>query len=345
MKIKLIGRFWVALCLCALAGAAFSQERCGIAPALMQSGFERGEQPPAATLPPDTTALTLIVDSPLEGATINGNRLQIYGSFTGPANTGITVNDALYATTNATKFTSAPMTLANGPQVLTITAKTMDGATQTIVRNVTVNVSGVDPVKFTSPSRGGYAPFRARFDLSTQPPAGQTAAVRFELDYDGDGLFDSDTTNPPIEPTYEYAAAGVFLARARVSFDDGQAPTPLVIREGTFRIQTDLLAFTRQTLCSVYYEMKRRLVAGQIVQAGNTLSPEIRSKFLTIWNAQAATLPATAGRLGEIVAGQLADVSAEFLVGLPLVGSPGQFLGFPLMFSRSTDGVWRITGM
>jgi hypothetical protein len=333
---------WLFAFVCA---PLLAQERCGIAPALMQSGFERGEQPPTATLPADATALTLTVDSPIEGATINGNRVQIYGSFTGPANTGITINDSLYATTNATKFTSAPMVLANGSQVLTVTAKTMDGGTQTVIRNVTVNASGVDTVKFTSPSRGGYAPFRAKFDLSTLPPAGQTSAIRFELDYDGDGVFDSDTSSAPIDLSYEYASAGVYLARARVTFDDGQAPTPLVIREGTFRIQTDSVAFTRQTLCSVYYELKRRLVAGQIVQAGNVLSPRIRNKFLTIWNAQVATLPTTAARLGEIVAGQLSDVSAEFLVALPLVGSPGQFIGFPLMFARTTDGVWRITGM
>jgi hypothetical protein len=91
--------------------------------------------------------------------------------------------------------------------------------------------------------------------------------------------------------------------------------------------------------------MKHRLQAGQFNLAGNTLSPKIRAKYLSYWNAHTGTVPTTAGKLGEIVTGQISDVSADFQVAIPIVGSPGQFRGFPLQFARSLDGVWRISGM
>ncbi len=326
--------------------AANAQESCGYTLAVLKSGFERGEQPSQVALSPQNTPLTLNVIYPAEGATINASRIQLYGSFTGPVNTGITVNGLLSAATNATQFTFAPLALADGPQVLTITSKTVDGGTQTVVRNIIVNSAGVDPVRFNSLARGGFAPFRGKFNLSTTVPAGQTTAVRFEIDFDGDGIFEIDSpTAPATTLSYEYQSAGVYLARARVSFDDGQTPTPVEVREGTFRIHADTIAFTRQTLCSVYYEMKHRLQAGQIAQAGNTLSPRIRTRFVTYWNANAASVPTTAGKLGEIVVGQISDISAQFQVAIPIAGSPGQARGYPLLFARSTDGVWRITGM
>jgi hypothetical protein len=326
--------------------SAFAQEQCGLSASVLRSGFERGEQPATVTLPPQSTPLALNVIYPLEGAVINVSRIQLYGTFTGPANTGITVNNTLNAATDATNFTFAPLALANGPQVLTITAKTLDGLTQTVVRNITVNSSGIDSVRFVSRARGGFAPFRGQFDLTTTVPPGQTTAVRFEIDFNGDGVFEFDSPSAPTgELSYEYQSAGVYLARARVSFDDGQTPTPLDVRESTFRIQTDTIAFTRQTLCAVYYEMKHRLQAGQFNLAGNTLPPKIRAKYLSYWNAHTGTVPTTAGKLGEIVTGQISDVSADFQVAIPIVGSPGQFRGFPLQFARSLDGVWRISGM
>lgn len=327
------------------SGWSNAQERCGITASLLRSGFERGEQPQTVILPAQTTPLSLSVEYPTEGAVINGARIQLYGSFTGPANTGITVNNTQVAATNASKFTFAPIILSSGPQTLTITAKTMDGLTQTVTRNITVNKAGQDLVRFSSLSKGGFAPFRGRFDLSTTLPAGQSSAVRFEIDFDGDGAFEIDSPNSPASLSYEYQSAGVYLARARVTFDDAQTPTPVVVIESTFRIHADTIAFSRQTLCSVYYEMKHRLQAGQIASAGNTLSPRIRTRFVTYWNANAATVPVTAGKLGEIMVGQISDISAQFQVAIPIQGSPGQARGYPVLFARSLDGVWRISGM
>lgn len=206
MSKPLLGFFMMTMM---TSGWSNAQERCGITAYLLRSGFERGEQPQTVILPAQNTPLTLSVEYPTEGAVLNGARIQLYGSFTGPANTGITVNNIQVAATNATKFTFAPIILSSGPQTLTITAKTMDGLTQTVTRNITVNKTGQDLVRFSSLSKGGFTPFRGRFDLSTTLPAGQSSAVRFEIDFDGNGAFEIDSPNNPASLSYEYQSAGV----------------------------------------------------------------------------------------------------------------------------------------
>jgi hypothetical protein len=320
-------------------------ESCGFATSLLKSGFEIGEQPPVTTIPADTTALTLTVDYPIEGATVGTSSLQIYGSLTGPSNTGIAVNQKYLTINNATKFTSRLIPLIVGSNTLTIVATTQDGATQTVVRHVTYDPNIVENVSFIANTAGDFAPLRIGFDLTTRLPVGQTLVARVQVDFDGDGNFDLDTTNAAAKIESNYADVGVYLVKARVTFDDGNAGTALVVRESTFRVQMQSLAYVRQSLCNVYYSMKHRLQAGQVTSATNTLVSTKRSYFQTLWNAQGANLATIAGRLGEVTLGLISDVSAEFTVAIPDPANAGSFLGFPVQFARDKDGVWRIAEM
>jgi hypothetical protein len=228
---------------------------------------------------------------------------------------------------------------------LTVTATTVDGQTQTVIRNITVSPELGEDVFFIGRSAGNYAPMRIGFELKTRPPVGQTQVTRIQLDYDGDGTFELDASQLGGPLAHEYARAGVYLALARVTFDDGDAGTPAVVREATFQIHMDLLAYTRETLCQHYYDMKHQLQANQPAAALLLLSPRIRPRFQTFWADLGAQLPAVAGQLGDVVRGQMSDISADFIVALPDSERPGEFLGFPLQFSRGVDGVWRISGM
>ena len=130
-----------------------------------------------------------------------------------------------------------------------------------------------------------------------------------QVDYQGDGSFVVDSTNAAIPLSYAFDAPGAYLALARVSFDDGDPMTALVMREARYRLQMQSLAFARQTLCGLYYGMKHRLIAGQIPLALNTLGPRIRPKFQTLWNSLGANLATVAARLGQMTVGQISDVS------------------------------------
>jgi len=91
--------------------------------------------------------------------------------------------------------------------------------------------------------------------------------------------------------------------------------------------------------------MKSRLAASQIPLALNSLNPSIRPRFQSMWTVRGNDLPNVAAKLGPIATGQISDVSAELTMALPDIDRPGAFLGYPLLFTRGGDGVWRIFKM
>ena len=327
-----------------ISAFASAQENCGFPVSLIRSGFEAGEQAQFVALPADNTPLTINIANPLDGDVIPIDRVQVYGSFTGPSNTGVMVAGQL-AWSNATQFSTRPIVLIPGANTLTVTAKTMDGGLLTASRNITVTPSQGADVQLRASVTGAYAPENVPFALTTRLPLLQTQITRVQVDYQGDGSFELDTPTPPQTLQWNYDAPGVYLATARVSFDDGNPNTPLVVSEGKYRIQMQSLAYARQTLCGVYYQMKNRLIANQVPLALNTLGARIKPKFQTLWTSLGATLPTVATNLGQIATGQISDVSAEFIMAIPDPALPGSFLGYPVLFTRGNNGVWRIYGM
>ena len=335
---------FILACALAVTTAASAQENCGFPVSLLKSGFEAGEQQPLVVLPIDGTPLSINIVSPIEGATIPANRLQVYGSLTGPANIGVMVNGEL-ALANAAQFSTRPIVLEPGTQTITVILKNLDGVSISATRNVTVTPSLGADVELIAASTGGYAPQTIPFKLINRLPAAQTTVARVQVDYQGDGSFEVDSTNAATPLSYAFDTPGAYLALARVSFDDGDPMTPLVVREGKYRLQIQSLAFARQTLCGLYYGMKQRLIAGQIPLALNTLGLRIRPQFQTFWTSLGSNLATVAASLGQVTIGQISDVSAEFIVSIPDPARPSDFLGFPVLFTRGSDGVWRIYGM
>lgn len=330
------------------AAHAQNQEFCGYPISLTYAGFENGEQVQYVALPPANTPLSLTVLHPAEGAVIGRKQVQVYGSYTGPANTGIVASssaeNAQFAATNATQFTTEVLQLEPGPQTITVRARTADGAEQVVVRNITIDPNLTEEIFFKATVASRFAPMRIPFVLSTSPPIQNPQITRYEIDYNGDGAFEIDA--PTIGAlSYYYGAPEVSLARARVTFDDAMSITPPVTREATFRVHIASLAYTRQTLCTVYYDMKHRLQATQISQAGNLLHPRIRPRFITAWTNVGAALPTIAGKLGDVVRGLISNRSAELTVVTPSSTQPAELLGFPIILIRDNDGVWRISKM
>jgi hypothetical protein len=339
----------VSLWFCTLllySAFANAQENCGYALAILKSGFENGEQPPLVVLPGETTPLTLTLDYPSNNLVVGSDTLQIYGSYTGPSNTGIVANSVTIPT-NASNFASFPLTLTPGSNTITLTGTTLDGTPQTISRTVVYDANQRPDVEFQSAAFADYAPARVAFSLNYRIPLGQTLLTRVEIDYDGDGLFEVDAATPPARLEFAFGAGGFYTATARLSFDDGNPGTPLLIRSGSAKVLMQTMAFTRQTLCGVYYAMKHRLQPGQsgVTAALRTLTPDLCTEFQPFWTDLAGNLSATANQLGEIVDGQIADTAAEFQVAIPDTAVPGEFFGFPVFFRRAADGVWRISEM
>lgn len=335
---------WALTAILLGVGRAGAAESCGTNLTLMKSSFETGEQPQYAEVPPDNTPLTLSVDYPTDGLVTSAPYVQVFGSHTGPANTGMTVNDRVVVS-NATKYTSQLIPLELGANVITVTATTQDGATQAVARTVTYNPAAADPVRLTATTAADFAPLRVPFQLTAAPPPGQPSITRVRIDFDGDGNFDSDTANIPSAIARDYAVPGVFLARARITFDDGNGMTAPVEHDSTFQIQMHQIAYTREVLCTVYYGMKHRLQANNVASALNTIASAKRPQYQSMWNSAGGNLPTIAGGLGDIVQGRIADISAELVAAVPDAAHPGDYLGYQVLLGRDADGVWRITGM
>jgi len=323
---------------------SFAAESCGISLSLLKSGFETGEQPLYAEVPPDNTPLSVTVDYPPDGLVTASPNVQVYGSLTGPANTGIAVNGKVVVS-NPTKYTSQLIPLTLGTNTITVTATTQDGATQSVSRTVQYNPNVANPVRFVGVTAADFSPLRIPFTLQTTPPPGQPSITRVQIDFDGDGTFDSDSASIPSNIAHSYAAPGIYLTRARVTYDDGDGMTPPAVHESTFRIQMHQLAYTREVLCTVYYAMKHRLQANNVASALNTIASDKRSEYQAIWAAAGNNLPTIATGLGDIALGRIADISAELTMAVPDDANPGDYLGFPVLLARDATGVWRINGM
>ena len=211
-------------------------------------------------LPPDNTALSVVLNGPADGAVVNIGAVQYSGTYIGPSNTGISVN-GVRALTNANSFVLPRVILNPGVSTLTFRYATLDAAPVVSTRSITFT-SAPQNVLFTARSPGDYSPATMPFTLSTALPAGQTLIFRVQIDYNGDGTFEVDSPNP-VALQFAYEEPGLFIPSARVAFDDGVIATPPVIVTDSTRVMMQSMAFTRQTLCGVYGTMKSRLSQNQ----------------------------------------------------------------------------------
>jgi hypothetical protein len=321
-----------------------AQENCGFPVSLARSGFERGEQPSIAVLPLESTPITVSLAAPIAGATLGVSSVQLYGTYTGPANTGIVVN-GIAAIVNGNAFVTPRIPLSVGSNTLSLSYAGLDQAPQTLTRLINYDPNINQAVLLTAAGPGDIAPVRVRFSISTKLPPAQTSIARVQVDYNGDGIFEFDGTQPQ-NLEYAFEVSGLFASRARVTFDDADPLTAPVVMEDTTRVLIQDMAFTRQTLCGVYYAMKSRLAAGNISSALNTLTPTIRGRFQPLWTTLASnnTLAQTANRLGQVVNGQIARSNAEFQIAIPTMVA-GNFKAYQVRFRKDANGVWRIASM
>ncbi len=327
-----------------ISAFANAQEQCGFPVSLARSGFESGEQPASVILPPENTPVTVTIQGPVNASTVGVGAIQVFGTYTGPANTGISVN-GVPALTDGASFVSPRVLLEPGVNTLTIRYATMDAAPVEITRSITYATSATPEVLFAAGSPGDYTPTVVPFTLATKFPSAQNVITNVQVDYDSNGTFEVNGAQPT-KLEFAYERAGLYVATAIVTFDDGNTGTPPVIVQDQTRVLAQSLAFTRQTLCGVYYAMKNRLVQNQIALAVNTQSPKQQARMTTLWNAlaNAGRLNAVATRLGPIVDGQIARNTAEMLFAIA-TATAGEFDGFQVRFRKDINGVWRIDAM
>jgi len=341
---------FLILMACFLAPALAGSPLCGVAPAnVFKSGFEAGEVSspaynPYPTLPSESTPLALAVTYPIEGIEVGTPTVQVYGSFAGPPNTGISVNDVA-AIQSGTSFLGPSVTLEPGSNQIEVRASSVTGATQSIIRTVTYNPAVAPDVELKSAHAGTYAPFSLRFTVALRAGISNPEIGRIRVDFDGDGTFDVDTTDPTVRLSYRYQSPGLYIATAEVTLDDGNAITPPVVATATHRALGEDLDVTRAMLCNAFEKFRSSLSAQQYATALLTFNAEVRPTHQSFIEGLGANGAVVATGIGDIVDGTIGQQSAELKLARAISGQPGRFRSFPLQFTRDNDGVWRISAL
>jgi len=332
-------KFCLGLALICLLGAvapSWALEFCGVDANAghFKSGFEAGEVPgiAEAILPADNTPLTLVIDGPPAAAMISTANAEVFGSFTAPPNTGITVNDIAAYHSGNQWLVQVP--LQAGSNTLTVVLHALDGSTQTLTRNVDRAADPLAPEDVVVPNRSDIAAFHARFSINV------TNLAQLSADFDGDGNIDLIDSAPSGSVNFVYRQPGRYRAEFTLTPNIGAPST--VARY----LLAEHPSEVRQTLCHVFGVMRSKLIANDIPGALTALVTELRPGFQDFWTGVgAAELPTLAANLGTIVDGRFSPDQAELILARPDPDNPGQAFAFRVQFARNEDGIWRITAM
>ncbi len=339
-----VGLLSAAACLLLLPAKAFAQSNCGKAPKLIFiDGFRDlpfpppVDAPPPVTLPAGSTPLAIQITSPASGAVTRRNQIEVKGTFDGPPNTGITINGNT-AFLHGNQFVLPALKLPAGQSTIEARGVSMSGSSQVATANVTVDPeASVEPVVFDAARAGGFAPMPITFSWSAVAPL---EFVRVEVDFDGNGVFELDTTDLSTPLKHVYRVPGVYLARLRLT----TAPPASATYETTRAVVSVNSNYVRATLCYVYERMRTELAASNVPGALQMLHPDLRPRFDTFWTANLAQLPTIAPQLGTVADGVLGRDTAQLMVTQSVVGQTEPDAYF-INFEPDSDGIWRITGM
>ena len=290
-----------------------------------------GLGPPLSTVMPPILGVTptITISSPLAGAVL-ARTVQVQGTFTGPANTGITVF-GVAATVIGNQFISEPQQLAPGSTEITMRAKTLDGLVAAQTLNVMVTAAPAQDFAIALSSRVGFAPFRLKPRIAVQ---GITGVLSIAIDFNGDGNNDYTGTIGNI-PIYTFSNPGVYRMRVVLT-----TATQSFTRFRTLAVPG--VPETRALACTVFAHLRARLAANDSTGALKAIALPLRGQMAELFTELGANRPAFAARLGTIANGIFTPVNAELM----LVNEVGADLqGTPIHLTRGADGVWRIDSL
>lgn len=322
-------------------------EICGFDPKAdypVPTGFAPIEQLPGAVpsmgLAPGATGdqpLAVAITSPAADSTTADNLIDVVGTFTGPANTGITVNGIIANTLNG-QFVANNVPLSAGANSLNVVATTITGATaDATVTVVQGGTPGPISISFGGSGSNAFAPTSIPFNYSLSPLPAGAAVQSIELEY-GTGVdpwIGSDISSAPT--SISYSVPGVSTLTLNVYDNQGN----------TYRAQRTVLiqdfVAKRSMLCDVYGYLKDRLKAKDAAGAANAYQSLIHDQYQNQFTAFDTAMPSVATQLGTITIGRI----SQGYVDMTLVRDNADQTrsGFPLRMTQGSDGVWRISEM
>ena len=273
-------------------------------------------------------SVSVVIASPQDNAVIADDTVLVKGTFSGPSNTGITINGVIASTAGTTFAVEVPLQL--GANILTVTATAPDGAK--ITKTMTVTSSGVAPINTTASPSTGIAPLQVSF--STINPAGKTIQ-RIDVDFDNNGTIDATSLDPRAAITHTFDSPGIYPVKFTVSHSEGtESQTVLVSVLDSGQMD--------QTFRAIWDGMNSALVAKNKVQALRYLNSQAQAKYGPLIDTLMPYFPTMVASYSTLQRLSLSGNVGEYAVNR-MVG--GQNRIFLIYFVLDTDGVWRLDSM
>lgn len=272
--------------------------------------------------------IKISLDSPADGAVVNGNSTILSGTFQGPPNLGITVNGIVAAIDGNHFYANVP--LQAGSNSITVVGSAPELASVTKTLAVTGSVSAFQVSVFP---QNGIAPHPVNFSVFSGTSNG---IARIDLDFDGDGITDFTTTDPNATIQTTYTTPGVY--QPRVTVTDSQGATYI----STLVVVVTTVGKIDAVLRSVYGGMLAKLRAGDVDGALKAFTPGVVEQYRQVFEDLRPNLATITGQLGTIVDGSIMGGLAEYVV---VQDTPNGKQAFLLYFLKGSDGTWLIGQM
>jgi hypothetical protein len=287
-------------------------------------------------LDPATCATTVSFRTPTVDETVSTATLFVTGEATGPRDIGVTVNgsraeldwsNAGTATDPFTWFAEVPA--SPGEVRLVARAATLGGAGAEAERIVQFHPAA-DAVEVTASPRTGVPPLTADFNVF---PADAQAIVRYEIDFDGDGLAELSQSELPMDLRHTYDTPGQRTITARCVREDGS------VLIGTAHVMVHSWVEIDRVLRPVWTRFTAALAAGDVDGAVRELGASARDKYEGVLRSGSQSLPAYSSSISGFHPVAVDGDTAHYLLVRTV---DGRQVGFHVYFARGGDGVWRL---
>lgn len=298
--------------------------------------FDDGTEVAANTDPKDPASFPVTdkpkvtIVSPINGAVINSDVVQVEGSLEGPANTGVSVNGhaATIIKTNGSRSFYVNVPIEPGSNIILAVATSPAGNSEK--QEIAVTAVAPPDIYVTSNNNGDVAPAITQFEVIDR---NKTGISQILIDFDGDGT--SDLTSDGSESVFKhtYDLPGVYTALFSI-YDINN-----VLYEQTIKIVIQDKEYISSVLMQLWDSMNVALLAGDVPKALIHISQDSSDEYRQIFEA---LLP----EMGQIMASQTHIEPIEIngrIASYAFLNARGDvFKAYIINFDKSADGIWRI---
>lgn len=270
--------------------------------------------------------LAIRITSPAAGSVINRFTTLVRGEVIGPAGAelGVTANGVVAEVSQGQFGAFVPLELGS----TAITATLVDSTGHSATDAVTVQVPDQqeDPLRLLATPPSGVGPLAVQLEASG---ASTGTAVRFDLDFEGNGLVDLATsTFDTVSHTYQ--DDGLFFPTLTATDDQGNRVTASTI----------VNVFPFPDLVAKWAAMKDALRSGDVGGALQFIATQSRERYQGIFSALASEVQQVDAILTDIKLVAVRRNSAEY--SMLRADGDGVTRSYYVLFIRDSDGFWRL---